>query len=328
MVRRRLCPSGLCVRTRRASVAYELSMSPTHPDQQSPEHPFDSDPRSRWSRRDFLKLGGAGAVVAALGGGIDAWCIEPQWIDVTRPVMDLTGCPPGWIGARIAQLTDIHVGRWISLDQVAEMVRLTNASQPDVVLLTGDFISPRDAITPEYSRVLSGLRANLGVFAVLGNHDHWTDPNAVRSMLSDAGVRELHNEGTPLRRNGDMVWLAGTGDLWTDPPHLERALDGAPEGVPRILMQHNPDYAEVVTPEDGVDFMVSGHTHGGQVRLPGGRAIILPVEHRRYAWGRAEGPACSVYVSRGLGVIGPGVRFNCRPELPVFELRRALAPQE
>jgi hypothetical protein len=286
------------------------------------DNPADEEApgQRRWARRDVLKLFGAGAGVFALSGSVDAWLVEPQWIEVTSPTLRLPGCPPGWQGARIAHLTDVHVGRWISLEQVAEMVALANAAKPDLIFFTGDLVSPRSAITPQLGKVLAGLEAELGVFAVLGNHDHWTDPRRIRRLLSEAGIRELRNEGTLLQRKGDPLWLAGTTDLWEETPCLEKAMVGAPVGVPRLLMQHNPDFAEELTPADGVDFMVSGHTHGGQVRLPGKLPIILPIRHRRYAAGMVRGPGCGVYVSRGLGVIGPGVRFNCRPELPVYAL--------
>jgi hypothetical protein len=294
----------------------------TTPSNESPES--EQEPPRRWTRRGVLKLFAAGVAVAGCSTGVNAWLVEPRWIDVTRPTIRLPNLRPGWQGARIAQLTDIHVGRWISLQQVAEMVELANASEPDLTFFTGDLVSPRSAITPQLGRLLARLKAKLGVFAVLGNHDHWTDVRAIRRLLAEAGIRELRNEGVLLQRKGDPLWLAGTTDLWEETPRLETALAGAPEGVPRLLMQHNPDFAEEITPEHGVDFMVCGHTHGGQVRLPGKRPIILPIRHRRYAAGMVQGPGCGVYTSRGLGVIGPGVRFNCRPELPVYSLARSL----
>jgi len=299
-------------------------MHPPPRHSENPEKPPAQDRQRRWTRRGVLKLFGAGAAVFAASGSVQAWLVEPGWIELTRPVLRLPNCPPGWQGARIAHLTDIHVGRWISLKDVAEMVALTNAAKPDVVLLTGDFVSPRRAITSEYARVLSELQAPLGSFAVLGNHDHWTSASGVRDMLEEAGVRVLRNEGTLLQRRGDGLWLAGTGDLWEDAPRVDLAMRGAPGDVPRILMQHNPDFAEQLTPADGVDFMLSGHTHGGQVRLPGKRPIILPIQHRKYAFGMVQGPGCGVYISRALGLIGPGVRFNCRPELPVYSLAGTL----
>ena len=277
----------------------------------------------RFTRRRFLRLLGgtvAGGVAASV---IDAFAVEPRWINVTCPTLVVEHLGAGWDGVRIAHLTDLHVGRLISLDHVRKAVDLANAAGPDLVVLTGDFVSRRRAINDALTDALKALRAPLGAFAVLGNHDHWTDAAAVVKSITAAGVRMLDNGRTVLTRGGDPLVLAGVGDLWEGAPDLGAALAGAPAEAPRVLLCHNPDYADRMPADPRVDLMLCGHTHGGQVKVPFGGRPQLPIRNLKYAAGFVPGPHCPMYVSVGLGMVGIPVRFNCRPELPVITLRRS-----
>jgi hypothetical protein len=252
---------------------------------------------------------------------VDALLVEPGWIKVTRPTARIPSLPRAWDGATIALLTDFHRGRLIGIDHIRRAVELANDARPDVMALLGDYVSRADAITAEYGKLLGTLRAPLGVFGVLGNHDYWTNVGAVEAMLAGAGVRLLTNRHEILRRDGAPLCLAGVDDLWTGRPDLAAALAAADPSVPRILLCHNPDYAEEIPPTPRVDVMLCGHTHGGQVKIPFGGRPRLPIEHAKYAAGWAAGPHCAVYTSVGLGMVGIPVRFNCRPELTVLSLR-------
>ncbi|HUT62066.1 MAG TPA: metallophosphoesterase [Phycisphaerae bacterium] len=275
----------------------------------------------RFSRRTFLKaLAGTGAAAAA-GAAVDALLIEPGWIKVTRPAVRIPSLPSAWDGATVAVLTDFHRGRLIGIEHIREAVELANEARPDVIALLGDYVSRADAITEEYGKLLGKLQAPLGVFGVLGNHDYWTDAGAVESMLAGAGVRLLTNRSAILRRDGAPLCLAGVDDLWTGKPDVASALAATDPAVPRILLCHNPDYAEQIPPAPRVDVMLCGHTHGGQVKIPFGGRPRLPIQHAKYAAGWARGPHCPVYTSVGLGMVGIPVRFNCRPELAVLSLR-------
>jgi predicted MPP superfamily phosphohydrolase len=277
---------------------------------------------ARLTRRRFLKIA-AGAACAAVGGGVlDALAIEPRWIKVTRPVVDLPALPAAWDGLRIAHLTDLHHGRAVSMDHVRKAVRLANAETPDLTVVTGDFVTAGRGVVAELSSVLAGLAAPLGVFAVLGNHDHWAGAAGVRAVVAAGGLKLIDNRHVVLRRAGSPLVLAGVGDLWEDWQDLAGALAGAPEGAPTLLLCHNPDYADLMPPAPRVDLMLSGHTHGGQVKVPFAGRPRLPIRNPRYAAGLARGPRCPVYTSRGIGLVSPAVRFNCRPELPVITLRR------
>jgi predicted MPP superfamily phosphohydrolase len=267
-----------------------------------------------------------GTVVVASGGcALDAVVLEPHWIKITRPIINIDGLPAAWDGVRIAHITDLHVGRLITLDYVKEVVALLNGERPDLIVMTGDFVSRRDAITAGLAQVLGELRCTEGKFAVPGNHDYWTDMSKVSTLLADSGVDLLNNDYTILTRGDDKIALAGVDDLWEGSPDLESALGKVAAEVPRVLMCHNPDYAEQMPGHPRVDLMLCGHTHGGQVKIPCGPRPKLPIRHIKYAAGFAQGPCCGVYTSCGLGMTGIPVRLNCRPELPIITLRLAAA---
>jgi len=276
----------------------------------------------RLTRRRFLKAVAAAAVGGVAGAAVDALAVEPRWLRLTWPVIRVPGLPRQWDGLRLAHLTDMHRGGLVPLKYIARAVGLSNAARPDIVVCTGDFVTGRGAVTAELARTLKGLRARLGVFAVLGNHDHWAGAEAVRQMLAEASIALLDNRRVVLERRGASLVLAGVGDLWEDVQDLAAALDGVPAAAPRLLLCHNPDYADAMPPEPRVDLMFCGHTHGGQVKIPFGPRPMLPIRNRRYAAGLVRAPRCLMYVSRGIGMVGLAVRFNCRPELPIITLRR------
>jgi len=276
-------------------------------------------------RRGVVRALGSAAVGNAVGALVAALLIEPRWIKVTRPTVWLPELPGGWDGVRIAHLTDLHHGRMVPLGLISEAVRLANAESPDLAVLTGDFVSRPGAITTALAAALSKLQAPLGSYAVLGNHDHSTDAGGVREMLAAAGIRLLENSHVLLARGGDLLAVAGVDDLWFGVPHLASALRDVPPEAGRLLLCHNPAYARRMPPVPRVDLMISGHTHGGQVRLTllGRRGQLLRLLARQEGLVRRR--RCPVYVSRGIGMVGLPVRFNCRPELPLITLRCAEA---
>ncbi len=284
--------------------------------------PMQAATKRRITRRRFLKLAGALGLAAAAGGA-DALFVEPKWIQVTRPTIAITDLPPAWDRATIAHLSDIHLGRFIGLDYVRKLVAMTNDLRADIIAITGDFVSRRDAITSSFADSLRSLRANEGVFGVWGNHDYWTDVAALHAMAQSAGIEILTNSHRVLDRKNQKLCIAGVDDLMAGRPSLTSALRHVPENVRRLLLAHNPDFAEQMPNRPHVDVMLCGHTHGGQISLPLLGRPLAPIRHKRYAAGLVDGPCCPVYTSRGLGMIGAPVRFNCRPELAFITLRRA-----
>jgi predicted MPP superfamily phosphohydrolase len=247
--------------------------------------------------------------------------VEPQGLVVDETRVRLERLPRAFDGFTIGQLSDLHVGPIVPAAQVARAAEMLMACKPDLVALTGDFVSQSAQHARSCAEALSQLRAPFGVFAVLGNHDYWTlDAAAIVRELTRVGVRVLQNENVPMER-GDARWdLIGVDDVWEKHADLERALALTPREVCRIALVHEPDFAEEAA-KYAVDLQLSGHSHGGQVRLPFLGALILPWLGRKYPIGlQRAGSFTQVYTTRGVGLVSPEVRFNCPPEVTVIRL--------
>lgn len=274
----------------------------------------------RLTRRQALRLGFYGSLA---GLGLDAFVIEPRWLQFERHEIPIKGLGKDLDGYRIALLSDVHYPYWIRKDQMDRAAKLAMDFKPDAIVMPGDFIDSKAADhCPDMGPVFSGLRAPDGVLATLGNHDHWCDPDGLNDEFAKHGVVNVENRPLVVSRGSARLALTGVGDKWEGEINWEKALD-VPENVPRIVLSHNPDVAEF-TPEGArVDLMLSGHTHGGQVRVPFRGAIRLPSEFgNKYEMGLVEGPRHRVYVTRGVGCLRP-VRFLCRPEVTGLVLRAA-----
>lgn len=295
----------------------------------------------RLSRRRFLKLGcGAllgGAATCALGP-IYATQLEPHWIEVNKLDIPLPGLPEPLDSFTIAQLSDLHLGPYVSAEDVRRAVEIANDLKADLVVLTGDFVSRSAGYSAACARELASLQARHGVYAVLGNHDNWTDADQVAGNLSRAGIVVLRNERQVLEVGSTRLWLLGIEDtgytggffsdfrvMWQQAADALTALSkGIPAEEPRLLLVHNPDFTEMLT-ERQIDLALCGHTHGGQVRLPFIGAPLVPsCFGQKYVGGLVQGPSTLVYINRGIGLIAPPVRFNCRPEVTLLRLRRKL----
>ena len=179
---------------------------------------------------------------------------------------------------------------------------------------------------PALHRVTAAARAanaKHGVFAVLGNHEYWTNKKIVLTALKESGVPVLMNNGLALNVGQEMLYLAGLDDGWQGHPDLSKALEKRPGKVPTILLVHEPDCADVFSTDGTVSLQLSGHSHGGQIRLPGVGALVLPRYGRKYDQGLYRVQDMWTYTTRGIGVIGPPIRFNCRPEITEITLVRA-----
>ena len=285
------------------------------------------------SRRHLMV--GSGRAVAGAGLALGSWGLfaEPRWFEVTRREFAIKGLPAELDRLRIVQLSDLHYGAWMSLGWVRRVIEASNSLAPDLVLLTGDYVYHGPAYVRPVARELTRLRANVGVVGVLGNHD-WTDGGGVyiKRVFAEEGIRLIDNGRvfiTPSRRMVDEaregLCVAGVGDLWEDKCLYSRALGCVSGGMPRILLSHNPDVAEegeFIRSGYRVDLMLSGHTHGGQVRLPlVGSPVTNSAYGQKYAKGLVAGPVCPVFVSRGLGMTVMPIRIGVRPEVALIELR-------
>jgi predicted MPP superfamily phosphohydrolase len=278
---------------------------------------------SSLSRRGFLKTLGISTLsitAAGLLGYGYVFHIEPEWLSVEQiqaPIAELSASLQGF---RIVCLSDLHFEPFTRLDFIHRVVRRVNALEPDLICLLGDYVFAQADSIHELAPVLAELHADHGVFAILGNHDLWTDAEVVRAGLEAEGIQVLVNQRVLLNLAGETIVLAGLDDGWSGKPDLQQALEGAPENAPVILLLHEPDLADQIALDGRVDLQLSGHSHGGQMRIPFFGAPFLPEYARKYDQGFYQVKDMWLYVTRGIGVIYPPGRFNCRPEITEITL--------
>jgi uncharacterized protein len=284
----------------------------------------------RPSRRQFLKTAAAagGALVLA-GAGFDAVGLEPHHAVVETVQIRLRNLPGAFEQFRIAQISDIHFGPYIGAETLQHAVGLIRNLQPDLVVLTGDFVSHpigkqhgiEGARNAEPCAEILRQLAPTQMIAVLGNHDHWNNAGIVAAALRKNGIDLLRNQSLALERKGERLWIAGLDDVLANHQDLGKTLKGLPSNEPLILLAHEPDFADHAA-QFPVQLQLSGHSHGGQVRIPGIGAPILPIMGTKYPIGLERVGELQVYTNRGLGVISPPVRFNCPPEITAITLVR------
>ncbi|HEU0054399.1 MAG TPA: metallophosphoesterase, partial [Longimicrobium sp.] len=264
----------------------------------------------------------AAALVGAGALGAYAFLVEPRWLQVTRTKIHRRGLHPALEGFRVALLTDLHAGAGTPMSVVRRACRAAVAARPDLVALTGDFAADDAPGFGEVLDALGCLRAPYGVYAVPGNHDHIVGIDRWRRDVADQpAVVDLTNDARVLDIGGARLCVAGVDDYSLGDPSLE-ALPPPEARDFTLLLAHDPDQAERARRVcDAVDLIVSGHTHGGQVRLPFVGAVKNPAEREDlYEEGLRRRPWTQVYTSRGVGTVHVPARFLCRPEVALLEL--------
>ncbi|MFO1031777.1 MAG: metallophosphoesterase [Planctomycetota bacterium] len=245
--------------------------------------------------------------------------------ELTELELTLRSGVSGLDGLRLAFVSDVHAGSFCTADDLCELFDRVMAARPDVVLLGGDLINTRERELLLFEPALRTLRPRLGVFAVPGNHDHFfgLDIGLWRSFLEGHGVAVLENRGVRLEHGGGSLWLCGVDDLTEGTPDLAAALAGRRPGETAVLLSHHPDFFFEAAAVD-VDLQLSGHTHGGQVRIAG----WAPIHHSRFGYERGwfVENDCRLYVSRGTGVTVLPLRIDAPPEVPIVTLRPAVRP--
>lgn len=282
------------------------------------------------TRRQFFRRAFWSATACGFGGAAYSTFVEPHRLAVTQHHLRLAGWPRALDGLTVAHLTDLHRSKIISRDYLQRCIARTNALQPDLLLVTGDYLTQEhygdraaaEALVADVADCLGQARARYGVFASLGNHDHWFDGDTVTRHLQNAGIPVLRNQNNAVSINGTWLPVIGLGDLWTEGVDETKAFAGVPD-APALVLMHNPDTFEHWS-RPGSHLILSGHTHGGQVNLPLIGPPVVPSRYgAKYAHGLFRRDATYMYVSRGVGMISPGVRFNCRPEIAYFRLHCA-----
>ena len=281
----------------------------------------------RLSRRAFILGSGVTAASLALYSGE----IARHVIDLVETTIPVANLPTAFHGFRIVQISDIHLDEFTEPLFLEHVVNRINALQPDLVLVTGDFIT-RGSLTfvsshhaaHRAAEILSQIKAPQ-TYTILGNHDVAVSSPLVVGALKSFRIPVLVNQYVPIERGGSRLWLCGTDDAVSGHPDLDLTLPEKPD-APVILMAHEPDYADTVAQHPrgkSVDLMLSGHSHGGQVRMPFYGPLILPPMGQKYVEGHFRFGQMQLYVNRGIGAVGLPFRLNCSPEITVLTLQPA-----
>ena len=273
--------------------------------------------------RRSLRRVAAGAALVGAGGLLYAREVEPRRLEVVRLELALPRLAAAFAGYRVVQIGDLHLDDWsrpARLDRIAEMV---NDERPDLIVVTGDFASysARRLDTGSLVGALRRLWAPDGVLAILGNHDYLTDVKLIRRCIREAGLTELINEAVTLERGGSGLHVAGIDDVMEGRSRLDLVLQSLPASGAAVLLAHEPDFADVAAATGRFDLQLSGHSHGGQVRVPLLGQAVLPPFSQRYTRGLHRVGGMLVYTNRGLGTVHARLRFGCRPEITALTLR-------
>jgi predicted MPP superfamily phosphohydrolase len=283
-------------------------------------------PKSR-KKRVFLIAFSALALILVLSG-VWAFLIEPNRLVVKEETIALPNWPSNFENLRIAVLSDLHAGApFMTAEKLRFVVLQVNATQPDLVVILGDFMSSvrgGKTIEPEaIAENLKNLRARHGVFAVLGNHDWWYDAPRVKLALEAVGIRVLEDDVTRIERDGQAIWLAGLKDAWTNQTDIDGTLRKVTDDNPIVALTHNPDL--FVRIPQRVILTLAGHTHGGQVNLPFFGRLKVPSEFgQRYAAGHIVENNHHLFVTTGIGTSIIPVRFRVPPEIVILTLKTSV----
>jgi len=280
------------------------------------------------SRRKFLLAGAvAAAGTASLGTDGFVQSNHPHVVEIEIPLSRL---PESFDGFRIVQLSDFHYEEHFSAVPIGKSVAIVNGLRPDLIALTGDFVTApilerlasmrAAAATAEpCAAALRDLQAPK--YAILGNHDAAASADRIVRALRDVNIPVLRNQSIPIERGRDRIWLAGIDDLLRGMPDMSATLENIPEENLTILLAHEPDFADdaALSP---VDLQLSGHSHGGQIWIPGIGAPWLPPMARRYPRGLHQVGNLTLYTNIGIGTIRAPIRINCPPEITLITLRK------
>lgn len=282
-----------------------------------PKPPDEKPPR--FTRRNALRLITAGAA----GCLIDAFKIEPAWLSVTRQTVPCDAKSAGLDGLRIGLLSDFHFRPEDDHELLESVVSKINDERLDVVALTGDYISANPKVIAPLLTHLEKMQSSHGVFAVMGNHDGWAgNRSVIRRQFEKAGVSFLINQHSQISVRNEKLAVAGTDFIWKGKPDPAKTLRGISADTPVLALVHEPDYFDTMAAQRDILLQLSGHTHGGQCRVPflgyAPRKVSLG---RKYIYGDYSRGNSRLFVSRGVGTVGVRVRFACPPELAILTLK-------
>lgn len=283
-------------------------------------------PRISTTRRNFL-IGAVAAGAAAVTADSVLWA--PNRPRVIRQDFSLARWPESLDGFTIALLSDFHFDPYFSIHPLHACIPVVNDLHPDLIVLTGDFVSvpligdeTRGALAAApCARILRQLAAPYGLWAVMGNHDDYTDRKYITRTLQAENIRVLANQSEAIEHDGARFWLAGVNDVLSRTADLPKTLHRVPSGEAVILLAHEPDFADEAS-RFPIDLQLSGHSHGGQIRLPLLPPLYLPALAKKYVWGTYQVGRLPLYTNAGIGTVGVPMRLNCPPEITLLTLRK------
>jgi uncharacterized protein len=277
------------------------------------------------TRRQFLSAAAAAGVVAIAG---DAILLAPNRPRIVRQDFFLPRWPERMNGFTVALLSDFHYDSHFSIHPLRAAIAMVSRLHPDLIALTGDFVSvplvgddQKAAFAAEpCARLLRQMTAPHGLWAVMGNHDDGTDPEHVTRALQAENIRVLANHSEPIEQDGARFWLAGVNDVMSGTADLSKTIRVVPAGEAVVLLAHEPDFADEAA-QYPIDLQLSGHSHGGQIRIPFLPPLYLPELAKKYVWGTYHVGPLMLHTSAGLGTVGVPMRLNCPPEITLLTLR-------
>lgn len=275
------------------------------------------------NRRAFLRIGGS-VIGAAAGINAYAWGIEPHWIEIVRRRLPIRNLPESLAGRILVQISDVHAG-WVDDDYIIDTFQRVAAMRPDIVVMTGDFITYKPEVFEHVARVYRHFpRGRLATLGIPGNHDYgpgWAYPHVAKQVVDAVtpfGINVLRNELADI----DGLQIVGLDDLWGGEFDAEKVLPTIDQSRASIVLSHNPDTADLPVWDGYYGWILAGHTHGGQCKPPFLPPPVLPVKNKRYTAGEfVLSGGRRMYINRGVGHL-LHVRFNVRPEVTVFELQQ------
>ncbi|SFB35395.1 hypothetical protein SAMN04488072_11840 [Lentibacillus halodurans] len=280
------------------------------------------------NRRTFLKRV-AGSLLALIGlsGGTYYYAreLEPAMLDIKHEQLSSVKIPNVFNDFKVVQFSDTHIGYHYSIEQLSDLIDTINEQNPDLILFTGDLVDKPHTYNWDHNlvQILGKLKADYGKYWIYGNHDHGGyGTDIVRNVMSQSGFSLLQNEHVEIEMNNGQIILAGIDDVMLGRPDLEKTLANADPNLYTLLLAHEPDYADN-TVHFPVDVQLSGHSHGGQVRLPFIGHLYTPLYAQNYVQGKHtfQNSNLTLYVNRGVGTTRLPYRFLCKPEIHIFTLK-------
>jgi predicted MPP superfamily phosphohydrolase len=282
----------------------------------------EGSPTLGWKKR--LRLAAAVVLLLLFGLAFWAFLIEPNRLIVHPQTIQIDNWPKELSGLRIAVISDIHTGGpFIDDRKLQQIVAATNALNPDLIVLLGDYMSPNSwhshRVEPEVTAAaLKSLKAPLGVYSILGNHDWWYNGEKVRRAFEQNGIPILDDEVAEVNWHDKSFWLVGLPDLWTRPQHISPTIAKVPPGSTIIALTHNPDIFPRLP--QSVPLLIAGHTHGGQVNFPLIGTPIIPTAFPQYTSGHVFENGHHLFVTTGIGTSILPVRFRVTPEIVILTI--------